>query len=112
MQNRSLVCAAALGVFLASPVLAQPAAPPAPSWQNLTPKERYDAMKNYWQHEQRPQEQKRDIEERYQRWRNMPPDEQGRIRQNYQRLQQLPPPERDRFEQKYEKWKQQAAPQP
>jgi uncharacterized protein DUF3106 len=112
MRDRSLICTLAIGaIFLSVSARAQPSAP-APSWQNLTPKERYDAMKNYWQHEQRPQEQKHDIDQQYERWRSMPPDQQDRIRQNYQRLQQLPPPERNRFEQKYEKWKQQATPHP
>jgi hypothetical protein len=80
------------------------------NWRDLSPKERYDAMQNYRQHEQLPQERKKEIEDRYERWRNMPPNERDRIRENYQRLQQLPPQERDQFERKYEKWKRQPTP--
>jgi hypothetical protein len=88
---------------LAYPLLAE-------NWHDLSPKQRYDALQNYWQHEQLPQDRQRDIEQRYERWRSMPPDQRARIRQNYERYRQLPPRERERFQQKYEKWRHQGGP--
>jgi hypothetical protein len=82
----------------------------AGGWRDLSPKERYDTMQNYWRHERLPQERQKDIEQQYERWRSMPPDERDRVRQNYERLRQLPPGERERFQRKYEKWKQQGEP--
>jgi uncharacterized protein DUF3106 len=89
----------------AAPLLAQ-------NWRELGPKERYDAMQNYWRHEQLPQERQRDIEKRYERWQGMSPDERARVRQNYERYQKLPPQERERFQRKYEKWRREAPPPP
>ncbi len=83
---------------------------PADDWRDLGPKQRYDALQNYWSHEQLPQERQRDIERRYERWRGMPQEERDRVRQNYERFQQLPPKERERFQKKYEKWRQQGEP--
>jgi len=80
------------------------------NWPELGPKERYDTLQNYWQHQQLPQDRQQDIEQRYQQWRNLPPDERDRVRQNYQRFQQLTPAERERFERKYQKWRQGDAP--
>ena len=87
----------------AQPFLAQ-------NWRDLSPKQRYDAMQNYWQHERLPQDRQQDIEKRYERWQSMSPEERARIRENYERFRQLPPGERQRFERKYEKWKQQNEP--
>ena len=100
-----LVCAATLTASRAFgfPLLAQ-------NWRDLSPKERYDAMQNYRQHEQLPEERQRDIEQRYEQWRSLPPDERDRVRQNYERFKQMPPQERERFERKYEKWKHHAEP--
>lgn len=83
----------------------------AQNWQDLGPRERFDAMRNYEQHRRLPEERQRAVEDRYERWRQMPPDEQSRIRQNYDRLQRKDPQERDRFEKRYEKWKRRKAPQ-
>jgi hypothetical protein len=80
----------------------------AESWRDLSPKERYQSLQNYWQHEQLPQERQREIEQRYQRWRSMSPDERARVRQNYERFKKLPPQERERFQRKYDKWRRQS----
>jgi hypothetical protein len=98
------------GVLLASRSVAGAQVLRVQNWRDLSPKERYDAMQNYWQHEQLPQDRQQDIEKRYERWQGMSPDERARIRQNYQRFQQLQPAERERFQRKYDKWKQQGAP--
>jgi len=77
------------------------------SWRDLSLKERYQSLQNYWRHEQLPQERQREIEQRYERWRSMSPDERARIRQNYERFMKLPPHERERFQRKYDKWRRQ-----
>jgi len=92
-------------VGLASPARSQ-------NWRDLGPKERYDAMQNYWRHERLPEERQRDVERRYERWQTLPQDQRDRVRQNYERFRQLPPQERERFEKKYQKWKGQAPPPP
>ena len=84
----------------------------AQNWRDLGPRERYDAMQNYWNHQRLPEDRKRDIENRYEHWQQLPPDERARIRQNFERFRQLPPQERERFQRKYDKWKQQAGPPP
>jgi hypothetical protein len=98
-----ILVATARGVY-AHPLLAQQ------GWRDLSPKERYDALQNYWRHERLPEDRRRDVEKRYERWQGMSPDERARIRQNYDRLRQLPPGERERFQRKYEKWKQEGQP--
>jgi hypothetical protein len=80
----------------------------AESWQDLGPKERYQSLQNYWQHQQLPQDRQREIEQRYERWRGMSPDERARVRQNYERFKKLPPQERERFQRKYEKWRRES----
>jgi hypothetical protein len=80
----------------------------AESWRDLSPKERYQSLRNYWRHEQLPQEQQREVEQRYQRWRSMSPDERARVRKNYERFKKLPPRERERFQRKYDKWRRQS----
>ena len=113
MNERLRACGLALGwILLTGPAATASDLLFAQNWRDLSPKERYDAMQNYWRHEQLPQERKHDIEERYQRWRTMPPNQRDRIRQNFERMQQLPPQERNRLERKYEKWKQQETPGP
>ena len=105
---------AAVAVALGSALLVAPVAASnlllAQNWRELGPKERYDTMQNYWQHQQLPQDRQQDIEQRYERWRTLPPDERQRIRQNYERFQHLTPAERERFERKYQKWRQGEAP--
>jgi hypothetical protein len=82
----------------------------AERWRDLSPRQRYDTLQNYWRHQQLPADRQREIEQRYERWRGMSPDERDRIRQNYERLRQLPPQERERFQRKYDKWRQKGEP--
>jgi hypothetical protein len=101
---------AAIVLLLAGSVIAGPriacAQTPAPQrWRDLSPKERYQSLQNYWHHQQLPQKRQREIEQRYQRWRSMSPDERARVRQNYERFKKLPPQERERFQRKYDKWR-------
>src|SRR5262245_32819629 len=51
----------------------------AQTWKELSPKERYDALQNYQQHQQLPEDRQKDVERRYERWRNMPPDARDRV---------------------------------
>jgi hypothetical protein len=100
-----LVCVGTVpaGIAVGLPLLAQ-------NWHDFSPKERYDALRNYRRHQQLPAERQRDIEKGYERWRRLPPDERARVRQNYERFKQMPPRERERFERKYEKWRRHAEP--
>lgn len=84
-----------------------PHAAAAADWDNLGPRDRYEAMRNYEQHRRLPKQERRDIERQYQRWQEMPQEDRRRVRRNYERLQQLSPDERRRFERKYEKWRDQ-----
>lgn len=105
MRRSATFAAAVVWSFLSSTSVALAQARFAQSWQDLGPRERYDALQNYRRHEQLPQERQQDVEKHYQRWHDMSPDERARVRQNYERLQQLPPQERERFQRKYKKWK-------
>jgi hypothetical protein len=78
----------------------------AQAWQDMSPGQRYDALRNYQQHENLPEDRKRAIEQRYQRWQQMPESERERIRQNFQRYQALPESEQQDFRKRYERWKQ------
>ena len=106
----AVIVLACTGLALAS--IAVPGAQPvrAQEWHDLSPKERYDALQNYWRYQGLPEDRQRDVEKGYERWRNMPQHERDRIRQNYERYRQLGPQERDRFERKYQKWRQQGGP--
>ncbi len=84
----------------------------AQNWRELGPRERYNALQNYWRHERLPPDRQRDVEKRYERWQSMSPDERNRIRQNYERYRQLPPQERERAQRRYDKWVQQGGPPP
>lgn len=99
-----------IAIYLAHPCPAAASPLLAQNWRELSPSERYNALRNYRQHERLPEDSRRDVERRYERWQQMSPDERERVRQNYERLQQLPPQERDRLNRKYEKWRQQADP--
>lgn len=91
----------ALGLVLAGPPqLAQQ------SWQEMSPGQRYDAMRNYQQHQNLPADRQKAIEQRYQRWQQMPESERDRVRENYQRYQALPEGEQQDFRRRYERWKQ------
>ena len=111
MKGCCVVFALAVAVSLfptAHPAFAFPIF--AQNWRDFSPRERYDALQNYWRHQQLPDDRKRDMENRYERWQKMPPDERARIRQNFERFRQLPPQERERFQRKYQKWRQQGGP--
>ena len=97
------VCLAAVVVAIPA-ALAQPRL--AEGWHDLSPRQRYQTLQNYWQHEQLPQDRQREIEQRYERWRSMSPDERARVRQNFERFRKLPPQERERFQRKYRKWRE------
>jgi hypothetical protein len=96
------------GCFIVGVRIASAQTRPAGGWRDLSPKERYQSLQNYWHHQQLPQQRQREIEQRYERWRSMSPDERARIRQNYERFKKLPPQERERFQRKYDKWRQQS----
>jgi len=106
----ALSIACALIIASVPPVQAFPLV--AQNWRDLGPRERYDALQNYWQHQRLPQERQRDVEKRYERWQGLSPEERARVRQNYERYQQLPPQDRERFERKYQKWQKESRPQP
>src|SRR5215475_4219270 len=102
-------CAARCALLILGCLLASASIPgglAAQSWLDLNPKERYDALQNYRQHEQLPEDRQREVEKGYERWQQMSPDERQRVRKNYERFRQLPPQERERFQRKYQKWKQ------
>ena len=100
------VCAVALVAVTAGMLLGDVSPASAEQdWDNLSPRERYDAMQNYWKHERLPKDRQRDVERRYERWQRMSPEEQQRIRKNYERFQQLPPSERRRVERELEEKK-------
>jgi hypothetical protein len=82
----------------------------AERWHDLSPRQRYRTLQNYWEHQQLPAERQREIEQRYQRWRGMSPEERSRIQQNYRRFQKLPPQEREQFQRKYDRWRQRHQP--
>lgn len=79
-------------------VLASPQPARAQQWQDYGPRERYEALRNYQQHEQQPQERRERVEKNYERWRTMPEQQRDRMRQQYQRFQQLPPEQRQRLQ--------------
>jgi hypothetical protein len=89
-----------------SPVAAQKRS----RWNGLSPRERYDTMRNYREYENLPEERKEDIDRRYERWRQMPKDKRERVLQNFERYQQMPPQEREELQRKYHRWKSDAPP--
>jgi hypothetical protein len=73
----------------------------AEGWHEYSPRERYEALRNYRQHEALPNERRENIERNYERWRNMPEPEREHMRQNYERYRQLPPEQRNRLRERY-----------
>lgn len=100
----------AIGLVVAGCLVAVPSVMRAQDWQHLSPTQRYDALRNYWQYEKLPEDRQKAVDRGYERWRAMPEDQRAKIRENYERLRRLPPDERERFERRYEKWRGQAAP--
>jgi len=97
-------------VVLAGWLAVVPAVASAQDWRQLSPQQRYDVLRNYWQYERLPEDQQKAVDQGYERWRRMPEDERAKVRENFERLRNLPPDERERFERRYEKWRQQATP--
>lgn len=103
-----------VGVFLAVVLFSAPALGQrqlAQNWDDLSPRERREALRNYRQHDSLPPQRKNDMEDRYERWRRLPPEEQSRIRRNYDRMQQLDPAERERLQKRYDHWKKRTRPE-
>ncbi|MBI1816997.1 MAG: DUF3106 domain-containing protein [Deltaproteobacteria bacterium] len=71
----------------------------AKGWNELGPRERYRALKNYHHHQQLPQEHRETVERNYERWQAMPEHERNRIRKNYEKFRRLPPAQRERLRQ-------------
>jgi hypothetical protein len=78
---------------------------PRRSWEDLSPRERERALRNYQEYQRLPRERQQFIDRRYQRYRELPPQEQRRLQQNYQEYERLPPGERQHFNRKYRRWK-------
>jgi hypothetical protein len=75
-----------------------------PHWNQLSPRERREAIHNY-QHFQRLQpDERRDVERNYQRWQTLPNDEKERARSNYRRYRDLSPEERRRIDEESQDW--------
>jgi hypothetical protein len=78
-------------------------------WDDLSARERYRALQNYWRHESLPKERRRDVERRYQRWQEMSPEERDGIRRQYERFRQLSPREQRRVEREHRRRKKRGA---
>ena len=74
-------------------------------WEDLSPRERERALKNFQRFQQLSPKRQKSLEQQYHRWRSLPPEEQQRIRENYKRYQRLDPYEKEEFEELYRKWK-------
>ena len=74
-------------------------------WEDLSPRERKQALRNFQRFQQLSPEQQKTLEQQYHHWRSLPPEEQQRIRRNYEHYQQLDPYEKEEFEELYRKWK-------
>ncbi len=83
----------------AAPLLAQ-------QWQDLSPFERFEALRHYREHKQLPKSRQQEIERRYRRWQSLSEEEKQRIRKNFERYQNLTESERERFRRKYERWRE------
>ncbi len=101
-----LLCAFAFG---GAPVRSSAEPPPpgrlAQSWEELSPRERGEALRNYQRFQQLPPEQRESVERNYQRWRQLPPQEKERIRGNYREYQKMSPQERRDFQRRYDQWR-------
>lgn len=93
------------GWLAATLVLTVPQILWADPWQDMSPRQRYDAMRNYYDYNQQPQERREKLQHDYERWQQLPPQEQERVRRNFEKWQRMPPEEQQRLERKYETWK-------
>lgn len=75
--------------------------PGQPGWREYSPSQRYQALKNYQQHNKLPDDRREKVEQNYERWRAMPESERERMRKNYQRFQKLPPDQRHKLTERY-----------
>jgi hypothetical protein len=103
MRRFGIAIGSVLLLLNAAPVRAQSLW--AQNWQDYSPSERYEALRNYRRHQKLPRDEQRAVEQQYQRWQGLPEGERDRIRRNYDRYRELPQTERDQFERKYRAWK-------
>lgn len=94
--------AALLGTVL---LLAMPRTVWADPWQDMSPRQRYDALQNYYDYQSQPQERRDQVQRDYERWQQLPPQEQERLRRNFEKWQRMPPEEQQQLQRKYETWK-------
>ncbi len=77
----------------------------AQNWDQLSPGERDEALRNYQRFQRLPPEKQKAVERNYDRWRQLPPQEKERIRTNYRRYREMSPDERRDFHRRYEEWR-------
>ena len=94
-----LVCGAQ---FASLPSASAAPVRPVQSWNDYSPRERYEALRNYRRHEQLPEDRQQKVEKEYERWKAMPEEQRQKIRENYERYQNLSPREQDRLERRYQ----------
>jgi hypothetical protein len=92
-----MLATAALFSVLGAPAFAVDLWQLAENWQQYSPGERYEALRNYERHREKPKKNQREVERQYQRWQKMPEPERERIRRNYERYKNMPPEERSRL---------------
>jgi hypothetical protein len=97
---RRVFAVVALILLLGPPVVAAEVWRFAKDWQQYSPEERYEALRNYERHREKPKKNQREVERQYQRWQKMPKGERERIRRNYERYKNMPPEERSRLQEK------------
>lgn len=81
----------------------------AQGWQDYSPEEREEALKNYERHRRAPPQRRREIERDYERWQQMPEPDRRRIRENYERYRRLPQDQRRQFNRNFRRWKEERA---
>jgi len=105
--SRVAALAVSCGVFGLLAIRAEATVLLAQNWQDYSPRERYEALRNYKRHEQLPEDRQREVEKQYQRWQEMPEQQREKIRENYQRYQDLSPRDQERIERRYRDMKRQ-----
>lgn len=74
-------------------------------WQDLTPEERDQVLRNYERHKNAPADRRMEVERQYQRWQGMSPEERTRLQQSYDRYRGMSDDERREFDRKYQSWR-------
>jgi hypothetical protein len=96
----------ALGILLATGT-GTPASADDPGaqrrWQDLSPRERGEAYRNYQRFQKMPPEQRRQVERNYDRWQKLPPQEKERLRSNYRQYREMPPERRRELDRRGER---------